>query len=172
MAYAAESGDYLILNLLFIRLFDINHRMDGNQTALMKSAANGRFDAVLWLIDNGADSTIGDNNQRTAANLASDARHEAVASLLEHHSTPKWESIKDLRDLIIELRTDADFNELSEYESLLKTKKFETLRSLRIDYLLLPEDELFWFRATENCSIGLEQSGSLIWMINKRRERN
>ena len=169
MAYAAESGDYPILNLLFIRLFNINHRMGGNQTALMKSAANGRFDAVLWLIDSGADSTIGDNNQRTAANLASDAGHEVVASLLEHHSTPNWESIKNTRDLIKELRTDSDFNKLSEYESLLKTKKFETLRSLRIDYILLPEDELFWFRATENCSIGLGKSGSLVWVFNKQR---
>ena len=166
LIYAAESGNVLALSP-FTYEFDINHRIGGDQTALMVSASNGRFDAVKMLIDDGADSAIRDRGNNTAADLASSAGHSVVASLLLHHRSTDWKLIKTTESMIEELRRDSTYSELSEYESLLESKKFATLNAARLDCTI--GKELVWFRATESCSIGLNDSGSLIWMFDQMR---
>ena len=167
LTYAAESGNTIALSP-FIHEFDINHKIGGNRTALMVSAANGRFHAVIELISGGADSSLRDNNNQTAEELAASAGHSDVASLLQHHQSGDWEQINILVHRIADLRRDSTSNELSEYESLLETLKFKKLNSRR-DKCKLQGIELIWFRATDGCSIGLNDSGTLIWMFNDIR---
>jgi hypothetical protein len=164
LTYAAESGNTIAL-IPFIHEFDINHKIGGNRTALMVSAANGRFHAVLELIAGGADPSLRDNSNQTAEELASSEGHSAVASLLQHHRSGDWERIQTLASMINDLRRDSMSNELCEYEPLLETFKFETLNSRR-DKCNLQGKELIWFRATDGCSIGLNDSGTLVWMFN------
>ena len=100
--------------------------------------------------------------------MATASGHALIASLLQHHSSSDWETIRTTESLILEMRSDSNFGKLAKYESLLKTKKFNTLNSLRAD-IALEEGELIWFNATKSCSVGLDESGSLIWMFDQMR---
>ena len=65
------------------------------------------------------------------------------------------------------MRRDSTHNDLDEYELLLESNKFENLRNARLDCAV--DKELIWFSATDSCSIGLDDSGSMIWMLNQQR---
>ena len=166
LEYAAESGNLIALGP-FTYEFDINYRIGGNQTALMIAAKNGKFDAVKMLIDDGADWKLLDFDGCTAADLATGAGHTVVSSLLNHRDSKDWALIKTTELKILELRRDATYSELDEYELLLESKKFQELKNARLNCAV--DKELVWFIATDSCSIGLDDSGSTIWMFDKER---
>ncbi len=170
LIFAAESGSPLAL-MPFVHSFDINHRLEGNQTALMLAAAKGRFSSVKMLIDEGADSLTKDNDNRTAEDIARHEGHTTVAALLRNHRSANWASIRSAESMVYELRPDSIGNELDEYESLLATEKFESLNSIRIDGCK-ENDELVWFKATKKCAIGLDHTGSITWMFDGLRANN
>ena len=80
----------------FTHEFDINHRIGGNQTALMIAATNGKFDAVNMLINNGADWRLLDADGYTAADLAAGAGHPVVSSLLYLRDSKDWAQIRSM----------------------------------------------------------------------------
>ena len=49
---------------------DINQKVDDNNTILMYCLKKGKYNSALWLIDNGADPTIPDKDNKTTIDIA------------------------------------------------------------------------------------------------------
>jgi len=49
---------------------DINQKVDDNNTPLMYCLKKGKYNSALWLIDNGADPTIPDKDNKTTIDIA------------------------------------------------------------------------------------------------------
>ena len=167
LSYAAITGSTFALSA-FVSEFDINHRINGNETALMLASRHGRFDTVLTLIANGADIAMQNQSGLDSIQIAEGSRHQTIAALLELYASESWNEIASLVLLIQELLFDSPSSQLESYETLLTTPKFRQLLELRLD-CDLESGEIMRFRATDRCSIGFDRSGYLIWMLDGLR---
>jgi uncharacterized protein len=61
----------------------VNARLDNNLTLLMWAAAYGHAPTVRLLLEQGADRSLKDNREKTAAAMAREGNHLALAQLLE-----------------------------------------------------------------------------------------
>jgi len=64
---------------------DLNKVNGRGQTPLMIAAASGHTEAVVWLLNNGADWRLTDNTVKTALDVANNKRHTEVAAIIEAH---------------------------------------------------------------------------------------
>ena len=84
---AAAHGRVGTLRLLDGNGADMNIRNNRGTTPLMVAARNGQLDATRMLVvDVGVDTTLKDNDGRTAAQWAREKGHPEVAEFLEQHS--------------------------------------------------------------------------------------
>lgn len=81
--YAAASGCTDCLTELFKAGVQVNARLDNELTLLMWAAAYGHEAAARLLLERGAERALKDNRGKTAADLARDGNHLALAQLLE-----------------------------------------------------------------------------------------
>jgi ankyrin repeat protein len=81
--YAAASGCVGCLQALMAAGTQVNARLDNNLTLLMWAAAYGHMAAVRELLARGADGSLRDARDKSAADMAREANHQAVAELLE-----------------------------------------------------------------------------------------
>ncbi|MCP5545247.1 MAG: ankyrin repeat domain-containing protein [Akkermansiaceae bacterium] len=79
---AASLGEVDALKSLLDAGAEIDSRMPGGVTALMEAAANGRMEAVQYLLGRGADPTLRDARKSRALDHAIDLKHLAVAGVL------------------------------------------------------------------------------------------
>ena len=164
LSYAAKTGDTLAISP-FLGDFDINHRINGNETALMLASRNGRFDTVMKLIHAGAGIRIPNQDGFDSQQIAESSGHYAIAALLELYESPSW---KEIPPIVLQIRGLIRASQVASYETLLETPKFGQLLKLRMD-CELETGEIIWFRATDRCSIGIDSSNSLIWMFDGAR---
>lgn len=81
--YAAGSGCSACLEELLQAGVQVNARLDNDLTLLMWAAAYGHETTVRLLLAHGADRTLKDNRGKTAADMAREGQHLALAQLLE-----------------------------------------------------------------------------------------
>ncbi len=81
--YAAGSGCTDCLEQLLQAGTQINDRLDSDLTLLMWAAAYGHEATVRMLLARGAERGLRDNRGKTAADMARDGNHLALASLLQ-----------------------------------------------------------------------------------------
>jgi ankyrin repeat protein len=67
---------------------DVNRRYANDATALMWAAAYGHTDTVEFLLARGADAAVVDSRGKTAASIATEEKHSAVAALLGGSEVP------------------------------------------------------------------------------------
>lgn len=81
--YAAGSGCTGCLQELIKAGTVVNARLDNDLTLLMWAAAYGHEDSVRFLLAQGAERASKDNRGKTAADMARDGNHLALARLIE-----------------------------------------------------------------------------------------
>ena len=79
---AAAAKQIEIVRLLLDSGADPNARQQAGYTALMECARGGRDDMVRLLLDRGADPSVVNDDGKTAASLALDSGHGALAARL------------------------------------------------------------------------------------------
>ena len=62
---------------------DVNQASNAGQTPLMAAAMQGRVELVEALVQQGADLTIQDGNQKTAEDMARERKHAEVVAILQ-----------------------------------------------------------------------------------------
>ena len=88
--YAAVSGDVDILKYLFNDRglkYAVNNTDNSGRTPLFSAAENGNGEAVRFLLDNGANPNIADNNGHKAIDWARANKMENAVSVLERVTT-------------------------------------------------------------------------------------
>ncbi|XP_029909779.1 ankyrin repeat, SAM and basic leucine zipper domain-containing protein 1 isoform X2 [Myripristis murdjan] len=79
---AARDGYSKVINLLVSHKVEINAKNSGGYTALAIAVQYGREEAVLKLLQLGADKTIKTNDGKSPANLANLFKHHQIARIL------------------------------------------------------------------------------------------
>lgn len=80
---AAEYGDCVLIAKMLGAGVDVNVKRDDGNTALYLAALNGKEDAVVCLLSNGADPIIKNKKGRTPGDAARVAGYESVAKRIE-----------------------------------------------------------------------------------------
>ena len=92
---AARAGDVDEIESLLALGFPIDRRDDEGRTPLMMAAVNGKLQAVKYLLKQGADPSIQDNNGWNTFHHASQGGNPEVIELMPHH-VPSIDSITKL----------------------------------------------------------------------------
>ena len=75
--------------LLIFAGADVNAKNVESETPLMKAARRGSVECVQALLKRGADSTVRDNEGKSALALAREGGNDDVVSLLKDHGAPE-----------------------------------------------------------------------------------
>ncbi len=79
---AAKNGDFQLLRDLVAEKVDVNEQDEGGWTALNWAAGRGDSEAVVFLVENGADVTLTGSDKRTALMIARAAKRDKVVEIL------------------------------------------------------------------------------------------
>lgn len=86
--HSAVAGRHTaIIHLLLAHGANVNARQQGGETALMGAAQNGDEELVAYLLTQGADPNLMTDDGRNAADVALEAGHTALASILREKLT-------------------------------------------------------------------------------------
>lgn len=104
MAFVASAGDQsdkveIVKFLLDQKGVDINYKDKDGYTALMNAALYAQYDIAKFLLDSGADSSLKNNAQKTALDLAKGGEqeeHKRIAKMLEAHQQKLEASVYNL----------------------------------------------------------------------------
>ena len=168
-----ERGDRLCF-AGFCSGFDLNHRIEGDYTAMMLATERGHYKIVFKLLMRGADPFLKNKQGCTALDLAEERGFANIVFLLNLRMDDEWQSFCDFFQKLElfngNIANDIDYLWDGDIEKQLQKPKFARLARNKMDIELLP-DEIIWFENSTSIAIGIDKDFRLRWMKDGLRQK-